>query len=579
MRYALPDRIGFPHPLSLSSQGSLPVPPAFHPSSTHMKPLTLLATAALWGSPLAHPLQAGELSLSPVFSDHMVLQRDKPVLVWGWADPDSVVAVSLAGQSVTASATADGSWIARLSPLAASSQSMELTVTAGTRTIRIKDVLVGEVWLLGGQSNMEMPLWLRGESDGMKNADGTRLVVGTDHPWLRVMTVPQQASPEPQDRFSQDQEDGDGVPGGRWFVSEPKHRAISGFSALGYFIGVQLHERLGVPIGLIDTSWGGTIAAAWNSRASLDSIPESSPLVRRKAAEAAAWSKEGAQQQLDAALAQWEQQKIAAAAAGTNPQGKPELKPDPGQDRNFPAGPFNAMIWPLRHLSLRGVFFYQGENNFFDHEDPFAKTFPAIVSSWRHAFKEPDLPFCLFQICGWENADILYRQTKLPILQEAQHKAHLALPHTGFVVTADYPHVDIHPVVKRVIAERALRWARSEVYGESAVPWGSAALKSSHRDGSRMILKFQTPANEAILVRGDPCGLVIAGPDRKFHEAKARVVNLTSLEVWSDQVPDPIMVRHAWSQRAIFRLTTASGLPIGPFRTDTEVIPDSEIVP
>jgi sialate O-acetylesterase len=141
----------------------------------------------------------------------------------------------------------------------------------------------------------------------------------------------------------------------------------------------------------------------------------------------------------------------------------------------------------------------------------------------------------------------------------------------------DYPHTDIHPMVKRVIAERALRWARAEVYHEQGLTWGSPALESFKREGSQMILTFTTSANEALLVKGEPSGLVIAGSDGKFVEAKAKVINRTSLAVWSEKVPEPTMVRYAWSQRAICRLFSASGLPVGPFRTDDGEIPLSEI--
>lgn len=520
---------------------------------------------------------ASQLKLAAVFSDHMVLQRDMPVRVWGEAPAGAEVTVTLAGQQGRVQALSNGSWELTLPPLAASSDALELTVACGNNTIRVADVLVGEVWLLGGQSNMEMPLWWRGDSDGMKNAEGTRLVLETDHPWLRIMTVPQRASREPLGNFIPGERDGDGVVAGEWAVAAERDAAISGFSALGYFIGVQLHEKLKVPIGLIDASWGGTIAAAWNSRDSLAAIPAASAMVARKSAAADAWSPEAAQKDLEKALAEWERLAAEAKAAGRNAPGKPELKPDPGQDRNFPGGPFNAMIWPLRKLQIRGVFFYQGENNYFDHEDPFADTFPGVVRSWRKAFEAPELPFCIFQICGWENADILYLQTKLPILQELQHKAHLQLPHTGFVVTADYPHVDIHPMVKRVIAERALRWARAEVYGEQGLTWGSPSLESHRRDGAKMLLSFRTFRNEAILLKGNPTGLVIAGADGRFVPAQAQVVNRTSLLVWSDEVADPVSVRYAWSQRAICRLFSASGLPFGPFRTDTGDIPRAEI--
>ena len=522
-------------------------------------------------------LQASELQLAAVFSDHMVLQRELPVRVWGRAVAGAMVQVSFADQQRQVTAAVDGTWQAELDPLPAASEGRELTVTAGEERVSIRDVVVGEVWLLGGQSNMEMPLWWRGDSDGMKNAEGTRLVLGTDHPWLRVLTIPQRAARTAQEDFVPGERDGDGVVTGRWYAAQSRHEAISGFSALGYFLGVQLHEKLGVPIGLIDTSWGGTIAAAWNSRKSLEGMPEAKGLVSRKSALADAWSPERAREQHQRALGEWERLSAEAKAAGRNPPGRPELQPDPGQDRNYPAGPFNGMIWPLRNFALRGVFFYQGENNFFDHEDPFEQTYPGVVKSWRDALRAPELPFCLFQICGWENADILYLQTKLPILQEQQHRAHLSLSHTGFVVTGDYPHVDIHPMVKRVIAERALRWARAEVYGEQGLTWGSPSLESWQVENGKMRLNFRTYGDEAILLKGDPAGLVIAGADGQFVKAQARVVNRTSLLVWSDEVPAPEMVRYVWSQRGIYRLFSASGLPIGAFRTDSGAIPREQI--
>ena len=531
------------------------------------KLLSLLALLCLPGT-----LSATELRLAGIFSDHMVLQRDKPVRIWGTADSGAQVTVKFAGQQQSATAGEDGVWQVTLEPLVASHEPRELLVSDGQAQVTAADVLVGEVWLLGGQSNMEMPLWWRGESDGQKNAPNTRLALGTDHPWLRILTVPQRVAKEPQQGFPVGVSDGDGVETGRWFVSKEKDAAISGFSSLGYFMAVQLHEKLAVPIGMIDTSWGGTIASAWNSADSLAQIPEAAAMIRRKQQVAAEWSLEAAQKQHEADLAAWRKLAEEAQAAGRKPPGRPELRPDPGQDRNFPAGPFNAMIWPIRQLTLRGVFFYQGENNYFDSEDPFSKTFPGVVRSWRTAFADSTLPFCIFQICGWGDVDVLYEPTKMPFIQEAQHAAHRSLDHTGFVVTTDYPHVDIHPMVKRIIAERALRWARAEVYGEKGLTWGSPALLEARRDGPRMLLKFSTSADEALLLKGVPSGLVIAGSDGRFVEAQAKVVDRTSLAVWSDKVPEPVAVRYAWSQRAICRLFSASGLPVGPFRTDSDPI-------
>lgn len=199
------------------------------------------------------------------------------------------------------------------------------------------------------------------------------------------------------------------------------------------------------------------------------------------------------------------------------------------------------------------------------------------MTSWRKAFGDEQLPFCLFQICGWDRQDRLYWQTKLPIIQEAQHKAQLALPNTGFVVTADHPHGDIHPMVKQPIAERAVRWARAAVYGEKGVTWGTPVYQSMKKEGKRLVLSFRAPGNEALKITGEPAGFVIAGADGKFVEARAEVVDRTSVAVWSDQMANPVTVCYAWSQRAICHLYTESGLPVGPFRSDDGPIPSSEI--
>jgi len=297
-----------------------------------------------------------DLELAPVFGDHMVLQREKPVRVWGRAPQAVEVRVEFAGQNVTGQSNADGSWSVTLAPLLAHEAGRELRVSAAGAERVLTDVLVGEVWLLGGQSNMEMPLWWR--TDGHLNAPETRLTLGVDHPWLRVMTIPQRSTRHPQEWFPESAVDGDGVPTLRWFESRSRDPAISGFSALGYYMALELREATGVPVGLIDTSWGGTIAAAWNSRDQLAAIPAAREFVAARDEAAEAWTETKAREQLEQSLRLWEQQVAEAKAAGKNPPGKPTLQPDPAGERGFRGGPFHGMIWPLRHLSLRGVFYY-----------------------------------------------------------------------------------------------------------------------------------------------------------------------------------------------------------------------------
>jgi sialate O-acetylesterase len=515
------------------------------------------------------------LELSPVLGDHMVLQRDRPVRIWGHAPAGAEVRVEFAGRQAMARVDASGNWQAELPALPASDQGRDLRVSSGDAEVVLRDVLVGEVWLLGGQSNMEMPLWWR--TDGHQNAPETRLTLGVEHPWLRVMTVPQQSARQPQEWFPESTRDGDGVPTLRWFEAKSRDAAISGFSALGYYMALELHQATGVPIGMIDTSWGGTIAAAWNSREQLAAIPEAREFVAAKEAAADAWTEQGAREQWEKELVEWEQRVAAAKQAGKNPPGKPALRPDPASERGFPAGPFNAMIWPLRRLALRGAFYYQGENNYFDKLDPFAQTYPGVVTSWRAAFGDPELPICLMQVCGWDNHDRVYWQTKLPLLQEWQHRAHRSLPRTGFVVTGDFPHTDIHPMVKRPIARRAVAWARSELYGDRTARWKTPVLESSRREGHRLLLKFKIEPGDGLQMNGGPSGFAIAGEDHKFLPARAEVLGPDTVAVWHDLVAEPQAARHVWSQRGVYRLYTLSGLPVGAFRTDDWPIPKEEV--
>ncbi|WP_372808961.1 sialate O-acetylesterase, partial [Pontiella sp.] len=270
---------------------------------------------------------------------------------------------------------------------------------------------------------------------------------------------------------------------------------------------------------------------------------------------------------------------------------------DPQFDKYHPAGCFNAMILPIRPLAIRGVMFFQGENNVFDQTRIFEPTFRGVIDSWRNAFGRQDLPFCMFQIAGWGPKYTELGDTKIVHIQEAQKAVHLSRPDTGFVVTADHTHSDIHPLRKKPLADRAVRWALAEVYGQKDVTWGDPVVAGTERKGGRILLHFRTPGGEKLHLRSMPMGFVlgedgtsaavetsarnpempvaelptgfaIAGNDRKFVPAQAEVVDGTTVAVWADSVSEPAAVRYAWSPRGFFTLYTESGLPAGPFRTD-----------
>lgn len=463
------------------------------------------------------------LQLSRLFNDHMVLQREMPVKIWGWADPGDTVTVAFAGQTQTAQAGADRRWLVQLQPLAASAAGRELVVRTAARTIALKDVLVGEVWLLGGQSNMSFPLWVR--SDGFTKADArpeyqALRSVSTLHgefadpPYDKLNWI--QKEPQPELPFKRD-----------WVVFGPDCLDLHGppFSAFGFFFAKNLCDQLKVPIGLVDTSVGGTLAHYW--------------------------------------------------APGQGQRDIPELAPFFDEPIWTPGCLYNSTIWPLRDLSFRGAFFYLGENNSMTKPLAiFEPTYRAVIASWRTTFARPDVPFGIVQTASCGRGKSVYGPGPHNLVQEAQLRIHRTTPQTGFVVTTDEVHGDLHIIRKQSHGERAVRWALAEVYsqelprGQKPRTWGSPVRKQTETQGDRLILHFETPDNERLVLKGEPAGFAVAGEDRQFVEAKAQLVGTTSVAVWSDKVPKPVAARFGWSATPYINLWTASGLPVSPFRTD-----------
>lgn len=495
--------------------------------------ILLPVAAGLAQEPAPAEIPAG-LSLARIFGDHMVLQREKPVKVWGWADKGEKVTVSFAGQTKTASAGDDRSWTVQLDPLQASFEGRELTVRGSAAMVTIKDVLVGEVWLCGGQSNMSFPLWIR--SDGFDKADADKFPFiraistlhgdGADPPYDVKKTAAGEtwliwAQREPQKTLPFARE---------WMVFGPECLNLHGkpFTAIGFYYARKLHERLKVPVGLVDTSVGGTLSHYWASVEELKTIPEMVPLFAKPSAP-------------------W-----------------------------YPGCLYNTTIWPIRGLAVRGALFYLGENNSQGKENTavFETPYRAVIKTWRETFGQPEMPFCIIQTASCGNERQVYGPGLTNLVQEAQLRIHLTTPHTGFVVTADDLHSDLHVIRKQSIAERAVRWAMAEVYAESLPEgvkpptWRGPVFKLLAAKADRLILHFETMNDEPLRLTGMPAGFVVAGEDRKFYEAQAEVVDKASVAVWSDKVTKPVAARFGWAGRPFINLWTESGLPASPFRTD-----------
>ena len=518
-------------------------------------------------------LARAELRLPNIFGDQMVLQRDKPIRVWGWAKPAAAVEVSLGAQSMQATADDQGHWQVQLEALPASWDAMVLQVSSGDETLSVNDILFGDVWLCGGQSNMEWTL------RGTRDADVE--IPSANFPAIRFIRLPKVANLTPQDDFPVSDAKN---PVGNW--RQCTSEQIENCTAVGYYFARRIHRRLRVPIGLIDTSWGGTMAQHWVTKETLEQIPEMQPYRKEFSDKLQAWQdgggKAGAEQRYQADLQAWEQARAAAKAKGEREPRAPNQRnyADPATQRQ-PGGMLNGCIMPLAHCALKGVLFYQGENNSFTVGwKPFPKTYPAVISDWRKIFRDEQLPFGLVQIAGWSNRRSMEYDMNhhCNIVREVQFNTWRSTPNTGLVVTFDTnSSQSIHPSRKVPVGERLARWALAEVYQAESyaknqpLQWRGPVYQAMERRDDKIVISFEEPTATGLVLDQDvEVGFYIAGDDRVFHHARARVdKGKNQLVVWSDEVPDPVAVRYGWSNLPAGGLMNRRELPAYPFRTDT----------
>lgn len=519
---------------------------------------------------LVHGLAVhAELTVSNLFGDGMVLQRDKPVRIWGWgAVPGEGVRVEFAGKFVGATADQDGRWVATFEPMEASFEPRELKVAARSGIVTIKDVLVGEVWVCGGQSNMA---WSLG---GTRDADIE--IDSADTPAIRYLRLELVASHEQQ----RDVPLADGV---GWRPCVPE--SVRECTAVGYYFARRLHRRLKVPVGIIDNSWGGTMAQYWCKPATLAAIPEMKPYIDEFSAGAAAWveggGEEGAKKRYEADLAAWEIERAKAEKEGQRPPGRPNAGSytDPRTQRQ-PSGMYNTLVAPMAGLSLRGVLYYQGENNSFGESwKPYYATLPGVIKDWREVFNDDDLPFGIIQIAGWSNRRTMsYDQNHhTNVIREIQFNVWQHTPNTGLIVTYDAnSDGNIHPRRKLPVGERSARWALAEVYGikdsrGKAIEWRGPVYQSYKIEGDKIVVQFDPETAQGLrLDRDDARGFYIAGADKEFVVADAKVdAKSATVTVWSEAVPEPAAVRYAISNLPLGTLMNGMELPAYPFRTDT----------
>ena len=535
----------------------------------HRHKRALSAVCVLW---TACAMAGAAVRLPHIFGNGMVLQRDKPACIWGWAKPSEKLTVRFADQTKPAVADKEGCWSVKLEPIKASAAGRTLTVAAESGKVALADVLVGDVWLCGGQSNMEWSL------RGSRDADME--VPCANYPAVRFIRLPHIARPRPQKDFPVDSPQSRE---GNWRVCTPEKAEHC--TAVGYYFARRMHRRIGVPIGLIDTSWGGTMAQHWVPKDVLRTIPQVKPYLDKFELAMKTWTDgggaEGAKRRYQADVKAWEKKRAEAKAAGQREPRRPNagVYTDPG-DKRQPGGMYNGMIAPLAGLTLRGVLFYQGENNSFTVGwKPFAKTFPAVIAAWRKTFGDDKLPFGIIQIAGWSTRrSMTYDMNHhTNIVREVQLLTWKRTPHTGLIVTFDTNSSrGIHPIRKLPVGERAARWALAEVHGvkrwqsDQPLEWRGPVYKQMEVKGAKIVIRFEEDTSGGLLLDQDvELGFYIAGKDREFHHARARVLpKERQLEVWSDQVPKPVAVRYGWSNLPVGGLMNRRELPAYPFRTD-----------
>jgi len=471
-----------------------------------------------------------------LFSDGMVLQRGAEIPVWGTADDGEEVEVTFCGQTVT-TVSEGGKWMVRLQPLKAGGPfTMRIS---GANVVKVQDVLVGEVWVCGGQSNMVQPV--------NNSANGEQEVADSENPTIRLLKVPEAHADSPIEEVN-----------APWKRCEPG--TVRGFSAVAYFFGREIQSELAVPVGLIQSCVGGTPAEAWMSMAALRAIPAGQEYV----------------DSYDRALKAYETAKAKQEAEsegrpGTTTQGQGGRKEAPGQrPSRLPGVPrqpselYNGMIAPLQPYAIRGVIWYQGEANAGNPKRAldYRTVFPALITCWRKDWGHGEFPFLFVQLAAYRARE----GSDWPLLRESQTMT-LALRNTGMAVAIDAGEEgNIHPRRKQPVGHRLALAARAIAYGED-IPYSGPVYDGMETRGDSIVISFKHADGGLVAKGGELKGFSVAGPDGQFVDAVARIDG-DKVIVSSADVAEPTAVRYGWSDYPTCNFYNGADLPAVPFRTD-----------
>ncbi len=479
-----------------------------------------------------------DVTLPAIIGDHMVLQRDVPLPIWGWAAPGEEVRVSIGDNTASAKADELGKWQVTLKPLKVG-EPVEMTI-AGKNTIKVTDILVGEVWLGSGQSNMQ---WSVSASDNPKEEASA-----ATFPKIRLFSVPLVPSGTPAHDVN-----------AKWQVCSPE--TVPNFSAVAYYFGRELHRTLELPVGMIASSWGGTRIEPWIPPVGFASQKELAIDAKNVENQNAAYAKSMARN--IQVLRPWLDQAEKALAAGKDVPPPPTLPPHPLNSNGAATGLYNGMIHPLVPFAIRGALWYQGESNM-GQGMQYHTLMKGLIAGWRNVWNQGDFPFLYVQLAPFRYGN---KETSLPEIWEAQ-AATLAVPNTGMAVITDIGNVaDIHPRNKQDVGKRLAFWALNKTYNKSDVVYSGPLYESMSVELDQVQIKFKH--GDGLKSRdGKPLTwFTIAGEDRKFVPATATISG-DKLIVRANKVTQPVAVRFGWSHFAEPNLANGAGLPASPFRTD-----------
>jgi sialate O-acetylesterase len=503
-----------------------------------MKTIQILLLLALM-TVTAH----ADVRLPEVIGNSMVLQQKMPVPIWGTAEPGEAITVSFGSQKKTIVAGADGKWRVDLGKLSANFTPQTMTIV-GKNAIELQDILVGEVWLVSGQSNMQR---LLRETDNGEAVQGA-----ADHPNIRLFNVSREVAFKRKVGKL-----------GEWAACTPG--SVKEFSAAGYYFGVGLQRELNVPVGLINSSYGGSQAEAWTPVAYLEASPDLKPTIDRTQI----WAAEREKVRVDyaEAIRKWREDSDKAKAAGAKPSPSPGV-PDALRDYRIASSIYDGMIEPLMPFAIRGAVWYQGESNEARAEQ-YNLLLPTMIRAWRERWGQGNFPFGIIQLPNYRSVKAEPEEAPWSFIREAQRLTAINIRNAGLIVIIDIGEAnDIHPKNKADVGKRMLAWALKDVYGRKIAT--SPVLKKTEIKGGRIILTFGDVGRGLTVKTGDRLEeFAIAGADKKWIWADAKIIGKNKVQVSSPKVRDPKAVRYAFnSNPATPNLTNDSGFPASPFRTD-----------